>query len=159
MRTFLRAAVLSVVVAGVSGIQLIAQATDPVVGSWELNVAKSKFSPGPAPKSETRTYVVSGQEIKGTAKGVDSEGKAVAVEWTLVEDGTDRPVMGSPDLDMLSIKRIDSHSVESTHKRAGKVVATARRTVSKDGKTLTITTKGTNAKGQAINNVQVFEKR
>ncbi|HEX2460905.1 MAG TPA: hypothetical protein VHJ58_12230 [Vicinamibacterales bacterium] len=159
MRTFLRAAVLGIVVAGVSGIQVIAQATDPVVGTWELNVVKSKFSPGPAPKSETRTYVVSGQEIKGTAKGVDSEGKAVAVEWTVVDDGKDRPVTGTPDIDMLSIKRIDSHTVESTHKRDGKVVATARRTVSKDGKTLTITTKGTNAKGQAINNVQVFEKR
>ena len=159
MRTFLRGAVVGVVVAGVSGILLIAQATDPVVGTWELNVAKSKFSPGPAPKSETRTYVVSGQEIKGTAKGVDSEGKAVAVEWTAVDDGKDRPVTGTADLDMLSMKRIDSHTVESTHKRAGKVVATARRTVSKDGKTLTITTKGTNAKGQPINNVQVFEKR
>ena len=159
MRTFLRVAVLGVVVVGVSAVQLIAQATDPVVGTWELNVGKSKFSPGPAPKSETRTYVVSGKDIMGTAKGVDSEGKTVAVEWTLNEDGKDRPVTGTPDIDMLSIKRIDSHTVESTHKRAGKVVATARRTVSKDGKTMTITTKGTNAKGEAINNVQVFEKR
>jgi len=158
MRTFFRAAVL-VVVAGVSAIQLIAQTTDPVLGTWELNVTKSTFNPGPAPKSETRTYVVSGQEIKGTAKGVDSQGKAVAIEWTLVDDGKDRPVTGNPDMDMLSIKRIDSHTVESTHKRAGKVVATAKRTVSKDGKTLTISTKGTNAKGQAINNVQVFERR
>ena len=158
MRTFFRAAVL-VVVAGVSAIQLIAQTTDPVLGTWELNVTKSTFNPGPAPKSETRTYVVSGQEIKGTATGVDSQGKAVAIEWTLVDDGKDRPVTGNPDMDMLSIKRIDSHTVESTHKRAGKVVATAKRTVSKDGKTLTISTKGTNAKGQAINNVQVFEKR
>jgi hypothetical protein len=159
MRTFLRAVVLGVVVAGLSGIQLIAQAPDPVVGTWELNVAKSRFSPGPAPKSETRTYVVSGKEIKGTSKSVDSEGKPVAVEWTVVDDGKDRPVTGTPDLDMLSIKRIDSHTVESTHKRAGKVVATATRTVSKDGKTLTITTKGTNAKGQAVDTVQVFEKR
>ena len=159
MRTFLRAAVLGVVVAGASGIQLIAQATDPVVGTWELNVVKSKFSPGPAPKVKPGHMWSRARRSRGTAKGVDSEGKAVAVEWTVVDDGKDRPVTGNPDIDMLSIKRIDSHTVESTHKRAGKVVATATRTVSKDGKTLTITTKGTNAKGQAINNVQVFEKR
>src|SRR4029434_5013411 len=101
MRTLIVA--LGVLVFALGGIELVAQSTDPVLGTWELNVVKSKFSPGPAPKSETRTYVVSGQEIKGAAKGVDSEGKAVAVEWTVVDDGKDRPVTGNPDMDMLSI--------------------------------------------------------
>ena len=62
-------------------------------------------------------------------------------------------------LDALSLKRIDASTVEFTQKKAGKVVATGTRVISKDGKVMTITTKGTNAKGQAVNDVQVFEKR
>ena len=159
MRTLLPAIAFATVLAIFGAVQLHAQATDPVVGTWELNIAKSKFTPGPAPKSETRTYVVVGQEIKGSSKGIDAAGKPMSVEWTVNYDGKERPVTGSPDLDALSLKRIDTFTTESTQKKAGKVVATATRAVSKDGKTLTITTKGTNAKGQAVNNVEVFEKR
>jgi hypothetical protein len=136
-----------------------AQAADPVVGTWVLNIAKSKFNPGPAPKSETRTYVVVGQDIKGSSKGVDADGKPTVREWTVNDDGKDRQVTGSPDLDALSLKRIDAFSVESTQKKAGKMVATATRVISKDGKVMTITTKGTNAKGQAFNNVEIFDRR
>lgn len=141
------------------GIQLAAQTTDPVVGTWELNVAKSKFSPGPGPKSETRTYVVTGQEIKATAKGVDGTGKPVTGEWTVVYDGKDRPMTGNPDADMLSVKQVDAYTTEFTQKRAGKVVMTGTRAISRDGKVMTITTKGTNAKGQTVNDVEVFDKR
>jgi hypothetical protein len=73
-------------------------------------------------------------------------------------DGKDRPQSGNPDADTLSLKRIDAYNVEFSQKRAGKVVSTGTRTISKDGKTMTITTKGTDAKGQVINTVEVFEK-
>ena len=36
---------------------------------------------------------------------------------------------------------------------------TGTRSISKDGKVLTITTKGTNARGQTINSVEVYEKK
>jgi len=141
------------------GIRSTAQGSDPIVGTWELNVAKSRFTPGPAPKSESRTYVMAGQEIKATSKGVDGEGKATAGEWTIVYDGKDRAMTGDPDADLLSLKRIDAFTTEFTEKKAGKVVITGTRTISRDGKVMTITTKGTNAKGQTIDDVQVFEKR
>ena len=159
MHTFLRTAALGVVVLALSGIQLAAQATDPVVGTWELNVAKSMYSPGPAPRSETRTYVAAGQDVRASSKGVDSTGKPTAAEWTVNYNGRDRPETGNPDADMLSLKRIDAFNTEFTEKRAGKVVITGTRSISRDGKVMTITTKGTNARGQTINNVEVFEKR
>jgi hypothetical protein len=132
---------------------------DPLVGTWELSIAKSKYNPGPAPKSETRTYVVAGQNIKATSKGVDADGKPTSGQWTVNYDGKDRPATGSPDADALSLKRIDAFTAEFTRKKAGKVVATGTRVISKDGKVMTITTKGTNAKGQAFNDVEVFDKR
>ena len=158
---------------------LAAQNPEPIVGTWVLNVAKSTFSPGPAPKSETRTYVMEGQaskvtfkgvneprtyvtvwhEIKATSIGVDGDGKPIAREWIVVFDGKDRPMTGDPDADMMSSKRIDALTSEFIQKNAGKVVITGTRTISKDGNTLTITSKGINAQGQAINNILVFEKQ
>ena len=159
MHTFLRVAALGMVLLSLSGVELAAQGTDPVVGTWELSVVKSKYSPGPAPKSEMRTYVVAGQDIKATAKGVDGAGKPIAAEWTVNYDGKDRPQTGNQDADALSLKRIDAFTTEFTQKRAGKVVITGTRAISRDGKVMTITTKGTNAQGQAVNDVEVFEKR
>ncbi len=159
MQTFLRGVALGIGVLVLSGGQLPAQATDPLVGTWELNLAKSKFGPGRAPESETRTYVVSGQDVKATTKGVDSAGKPTAAEFIVNYDGKDRPVTGSPDAEMLSLKRVDAFTTEFTQKRAGKVVITGTRIISRDGKVMTITTKGTNAAGQTINDVAVFEKR
>jgi hypothetical protein len=141
------------------GVHPRAQGTDPVVGTWVLNVAKSKFNPGPAPKSETRTYVMAGNEIKATSKGVDGDGKATSSTWTVVYDGKERAVTGDPDADMLTLKRVDANTTEYTEKKGGKVVLTGTRTVSKDGKTLTITTKGTNAKGQKVDDVTVYDRK
>jgi hypothetical protein len=100
-----------------------------------------------------------GQEIKATSKGVDGTGKATTGAWTVVYDGKDRPMSGNPDADMLSLKRVDAYSSEFTQKKGDKVVMTGTRSISKDGKVMTITTKGTNAKGQPVNDVEVFEKR
>jgi hypothetical protein len=159
MHRLLRATALVIIVIAAAAVELAAQGTDPLVGTWELNVAKSKYTPGPAPKSETRTYVVAGQDIKASSKGVDGSGKPTAGSWTVNYDGKDRPETGYPNADTLSLKRVNDFSSEFTQKRAGKVVITGTRTISPDGKVMTITYKGTDASGQSINNVEVFEKR
>ena len=159
MHTLLRATVFAALILTLSGIHSLSQTTDPIVGTWVLNITKSKYAPGPAPKSETRTYIVAGPDIKATSKGIDSDGKSTTAEWTINYDGKDRPQTGNPDADTLSLKRIDPSTTEFTQKKGGRVVITGTRTISKDGKTMTITTKGTNAKGQTINDVEVFDKR
>jgi hypothetical protein len=148
----------TVLTLAVPAAKLWAQAADPASGTWELNLAKSKFSPGPAPKSQTRTFAVAGDTVKYSLKGVDADGKPILVEYTAKYDGKDYPVAGATDFDTISLKRVDATTAEATLKKAGKVVQTSKRVVSKDGKTLTLTTKGTNAKGQALDNVAVFDK-
>jgi hypothetical protein len=155
LRTLTLGGVLAVIVpiANLSG-----QATDPAAGTWELNLEKSKFSPGPPPKSLTRTYEVTRAGVKYTAKGIDADGKPTLVQFTAKYDGKDYPVTGSPDFDAISLKRIDAFKSEATLKKAGKVVQTITRVVSQDSETLTLTVKGTNAKGQTVNDVLVFDK-
>jgi len=80
-------------------------------------------------------------------------------EWTIVRDGKDRPMAGDADVDMLSLTRIDAFTSAFTQKRAGRVVSTGTQAISRDGKVMTVTTTGINAKGQSINDVAVFDKQ
>ncbi len=135
-------------------------ADDPQLGTWKLNLAKSKFSPGPAPKSEILKWEASGNDaVKSTSEIVDAQGKTTKGGYTASYDGKDTPWAGNPDADTVSLKRIDPNTIEATWKKGGKVTNTSRRVVSKDGKTMTITQKGTDAKGQAVNNVIVLDKQ
>src|SRR5215510_13579753 len=133
--------------------------TDPIIGTWKLNLAKSKYSPGPSPKSQTLTYEAVGQGIKITVKGTDAEGKPIDNQFTANFDGKDYPVTGTPDWDTIAWKRIDAYKTEISRKKAGKVLSTATRVISKDGKTMTFTEKGVNAKGEKISNTVVYERQ
>jgi hypothetical protein len=146
------------VVLGADIATLSAQASDPRMGTWKLNVAKSKYSPGPAPQALTVKVEPSGQGEKATAEFVNADGTRTTTQYTANFDGKDNPLTGSQIADTVSLKRIDARTTDRTDKKGGKVAQTLRRVVSKDGKTMTVTTKGTNAQGQAVNNVAVFAK-
>ena len=128
------------------------------MGTWKLNVAKSKYSPGPAPQALTLKVEPSGKGEKVTAEFVNADGTRTTTEYTANFDGKDNPLTGSQIADTVSVKRINARTTERTDKKGGKVAQTLRRVVSQDGKTMTVTTKGTNAQGQVVNNVAVFEK-
>src|SRR5262249_20499619 len=151
-------AFLAVCLFAMSSLSGFAQ-TDPFIGTWKLNLAKSKFSPGPLPKSQTVTYEAVGQGFKATIKITDAEGKPINFQYTANFDGKDYPVTGAPDWDMVAQKHIDANTVEFTRKKAGKVVSTATSVVSKDGKTRTTTEKGVNAKGEKISNTAVYDRQ
>jgi len=149
-----------------------AQTTDKsYFGTWKLNVAKSKFDPGPGPKEQIRIHEDAGNgAIKITTKGVGAQGNPTSTTYTYKLDGKDYPVTntGAPPAGApapagpptISFKAIDAFSVTFTQKSPdGKVVGTGSRTVSKDGKTMTITTKGTNQQGQPTSSSQVWEKQ
>ena len=159
MRELLVRAVLAIVSATGGAAIAAAAAPDPVIGTWQLNVSKSKFTPGPAPKSETRTYSQSGPSITLVIKRVGADGNEMTSQATYQLDGKDYPWTGDPSFDSLSVKQVDSNTVKFTQKKAGKVVSTGSRTVSKDGKTLTLKSKGTTAKGEKSENVGVFDKQ
>jgi hypothetical protein len=143
-----------------SGVAIAADpASDPVIGTWRLNAAKSTFTSGPALKSQTRTYSQNGQRIGLVMKSTSADGKETTGETMYQYDGKDYPVTGSPDFDSLSAQQVDSHTVKFTMKRGGKPVGTTTRTVSKDGKTLTTKQKVTTASGGESDHVLVFDRQ
>ena len=137
----------------------VAQAADNNVGTWKLNLAKSKYIPGPAPFENTLKIEPETNGLKFTFHGTDAEGKPVDFEFSPRFDGKDYVVTGLPEADMIVLKRINANTIETVTKKAGKPMMTTRSVVSKDGKTRTSTQKGTNAKGENVNNTIVYEKQ
>jgi hypothetical protein len=156
----MRRVLLMVVVALVP---LIAFAqSDPLIGTWRLNVAKSKYEPGPPFKSQTIVYAAVPNGLKVTVTGVDGAGKNMSYGYTAYFDGKDYPEtgVGMPNgMDTISLKRIDANTTEYVGKKAGKVVQTTKRIVSKDGKILTISATGTNEQGQKTTTTTVYDKQ
>jgi hypothetical protein len=133
-------------------------AADPQMGTWKLNEAKSKITPGTT-KFNTVTVKDRLGQIKVTSDGTDGAGKPIHVEWSGKFDGKYYPVTGDPNSDTRSYRKVDDHTLEVTVKKGGKVAATVRTVVSADGKSRTATVTGTTAKGKKFKNVAVSDKQ
>jgi hypothetical protein len=133
-------------------------AGDPNMGTWKLNEAKSKFAPGSA-KNLTVVYAMAGDSVQVTVDGVDGSGKPTHNEWTGKFDGKDYPVTGDPENDMRSYTRVSTHTLALTDKKDGKPTITGRIVISADGKSRTLTTHGTDAKGNKVTSVSVYDKQ
>jgi hypothetical protein len=139
---------------------MIAQAqSDPRIGTWKINLAKSKYDPGPPPQSDTRTYEASGDGLKATVEEVTANGNRITATYTAKYDGKDYPYTGNPNVDTVALKRIDAQTTELTMKKGSKMVGTNRIVISKDGKMMTQTAKAINARGLLANNVVVYDKQ
>lgn len=148
--------VLAVLVSGA----VLAQ-SNPAVGTWKLNTAKSKFSPGPALQSLTITIEAQGDGIKSSAEVTAADGSHTASSYTANYDGKDNPISGTGPggADTVALKRINSNTTKSTFKKAGKVVRMSRLVISKDGTVMKITAKGTSPDGKPVSDVLVLDKQ
>ena len=129
---------------------------NPNMGTWKLNESKSKFA-GKA-RNHTVVYEAVGDQIKVTVDGVDENGAAVHNEWTGKFDGKEYPLVGDPTADSRSYRRIGARTLMLTGKKDGKVTVSGRIVVSANGKSRTVTTTATDAKGKRIRNIAVYDK-
>jgi hypothetical protein len=146
-------------VAAILALSWTALAADNWLGTWKLNTAKSKYNPGPAPKSQTVKQEAWEGGVKATTDGVGADGKPTHTEYAAKYDGKDYPWKGNPNADMISMKKIDDNTYEAVWKLNGKVTITAKTVISGDGKTRTNTQTGTDAQGHKVNNVVVYDRQ
>ena len=139
-----------------AGCVLLAQ-SNSFAGTWKLDVASSKFDPGPAPQSQMRTWDASGMVM---IKGVGAAGQSLSYGYSIKGDGKEYATMGAiPNTaDKVSTKKINANTYEANFTKAGKHVETATFKISNGGKTLTIDAKGATEKGP-FHNVTVWEKQ
>jgi hypothetical protein len=136
------------------------QQSDPRMGTWKINLAKSKYNPGPPPKSQTFKFESANGGFKLTTDGVSAEGKPTHSEITANLDGKPYTVTGNPVGPISRVyKRVDAHTIESQDTVKGVPSFRRTETVSADGKTLTVTVHGPNAQGIMANNVVVYDKQ
>jgi hypothetical protein len=145
---------ISVVVAlAVAAVPVLA-AEDAFVGTWKLNAAKSKFSPGPAPKSSVVTIEPGG---KVSVKSVSADGQEMNWAYTAIPDG-EAAITGMEGATVVE-KRVDDRTVEHTWNFGGQGKMSGRGVLAKNGKTMTYTLTGTNAKGETVHNVEIYGKQ
>ena len=153
---------LVMVLAVACSVALWAQApSDPMFGTWRLNVEKSTFSPGPGPKSEIARMEYIPNGMKTTTEAVNAQGVATRAETTAMFDGKEyeQKREGVPTGATFAYTRIDSRTHEFVTRFKGKITVTRRSVVSADGKTRTATVTGTDTQGRTVRNVQVYERQ
>jgi hypothetical protein len=158
MRRFVLIATIFFMVLSVAG-AVLAQ-TDPFVGTWKLNVKKSKFVPGPPRKSETRIVSPGPLGMAVSVKRVNGDGSTQEFEYTTNLDGASYPMVGHGPYgaNTIAANLTAPNTIQSTLSKDNKVVATATSLVSNGGKVLTITTKGTDTNGKPFTSIAVYEK-
>jgi len=137
----------------------LAQSSNPRIGTWKLNLAKSTYAAGTAPKSATFTVVAAGAGVKVTVDGVNADGTVSHWMYTANYDGKDYPVTGNPNRETVASTLADANTLKSIYKKGGKAAVTQTSVLSSDGKTITITSTSTDAKGQPVNSVAVYDRQ
>jgi hypothetical protein len=131
---------------------------DPMMGTWNLNEAKSKITPGTMKNTHVVYSSMLGQ-VKIKSDGIDPSGKQIHVEWAGKFDGKDYPVTGDPNSDNRSYTKVNERTLTTANKKNGKVTATGQIVVSADGKSRTVSINGTTPKGKKFKNVAVYDKQ
>jgi len=144
------------------GLAIIATAmfaADNSLGTWKLNMEKSKFSPAAPVKSLTSIREASDGGVKVTTTGEQADGTAINASYSAKYDGSESPVTGAP-YNTISLKQVDADTVTFTQKmKDGKYSVTGRSVISQDGKTMTTTMEGTNAAEKAYSATMVWDKQ
>ncbi len=155
----MRSSTLAVVVVVVAALATPAFAQNPV-GIWKVNIAKSKYSPGPPPKSGTiTTTAVAGGSFRSVNETVPATGAPTKSDVTYKFDGQDNKVTGNPNADTQAYSRVDDRHWTVVSKKAGKVTLTSKIEVAADGKSRTTMQTGTDAQGRTVNHMIVYEKQ
>jgi hypothetical protein len=137
----------------------LAQSSSPLIGTWKVNLAKSTYSPGPPPRSNTITFEAIEGGLRGTQETVNAQGVVSKQVDMTFDDGKFHPLAGVPAFDAQASRQVNDSTRWEIRMKAGKVVQTLMLEVSADGKTETVTVAGVTGNGQQLYNVIVRDKQ
>jgi hypothetical protein len=142
------------------GVPFAQSASDPVIGTWVLNISRSTFKPGPAPQSETRTFEATPDGvIHMLVRRVVADGTNMTETSKFKLDGKPYAVAGTPNVDVLEMTRVNDRVLHTNLMHNGKVVGHINYTVSKNDKALTATITLLYASGQPMHGVWIYERQ
>ena len=138
--------------------EVLAQ-TDPMIGDWKLNLAKSKYNPGPPPRSSALNVHAAGDGLMAMFDNLNAQGTPAHPMFMVVCNGQPQPVTGAANVETMSCRRPNPYSQEFTNMKGGNVTSSGTIVISPDGRTMTVANKGMNANGQAFDNLSVYDRQ
>ena len=137
--------------------------SNPLLGTWPLNVAESSIDYAPLPRDERRTYRAAPNDgMIFSVEGTDGAGVPYAYGSSAAVDGREYPMAGTGTRnggDAVSWTLVDARTVQAVVKRLGDVVNRVQLSVSNDGTVLTITENGTSPDGSPTHGVRVYDRQ
>ncbi len=154
----LKKLILGLMILGFAG---TASAAEVFAGTWRLNVAKSKFSPGPAPKSVTVVIAEKGADFLVSATGTDAMDKPFSIKYSFpLKGGPIAYTEGAPAAAAkVVIKRPSANTIDGASTLDGKETGSSKTVLAADGKSFTRTVKTTGADGKPVHNTELYEKQ
>lgn len=139
-----------------------AWSADNTLGSWKYNATKSKPAAGLSPITSltvVREGIAGGAKV--SAKGERADGSRIDTVTAAKYDGKEVEVTGTGlTWDSTAVKQVNASTLtEDRTKKGGKYHSVVRTVVSKDGKRMTATSKGTGPDGKAFTAIAVFDKQ
>ena len=131
---------------------------DRGVGTWRVVAGASTYESGPAPRESRRQWVKEGDGVRFLHDGVSAGGKAFHTEFTAKYDGKPYPFVGGTLYNTVALHWKSADRVDQVFQKDGVVTVRATRTVSPDGKRLTIDARGNGAAGKRFRNLLVYER-
>jgi len=166
MRNLSIGIVVAAVMAGLGAQAVLGQSAANIdksyAGTWKANMAKSTYTPGPGPKESTRIHEDRGGGfwlIKKDTMG--PQGQMGHGKYVYKPDGKmyQQSGMNQRTVQTIALISVVPYTVTFTTYNDGKATGTGKRTINKDGKTMTIEQKGTNAQGQPVSSSVLWEKQ
>lgn len=152
--------ILAAAMVGCLGLAGLLPGGDAALGVWKFNHAASTYESSPAPRESTRIWEKAGEgKVRFLHTTVSAQGRSGRTEFVAAYDGKPYPVTGSSRYDTVTLQLVNEHVVEQTFRLRGEVTVRARRTISADGKRMTILATGNNPDGRAFRNVLVYDRQ
>ena len=129
------------------------------LGTWKLNGEKSKLEGSGIGSNATARLEPDGSGFKASVEAPSPEGQSISYTYQLTLDSKPIKVAGAAQFDEIASSRVNDRVFTATAKKNGQVVYSDRRALSRDGKTITITRKGTNPQGHRYTATIVFDKQ
>ena len=160
MKRLINLFALLVATAVVTG-TLMAQTKPSFVGTWKLNLAKSKYEGSQAPKSLTRTVTAEGSGLKYSFEGEAADGSKISYGFASKLDGSDSAVSGigmPAGADTVALEKTTVHKIAGVLKHGGTKIGTVTTVISPNGQTVTVYSKA-KMDGKEVKTEQFFDKQ
>ena len=134
-------------------------AADPFAATWKMNTAKTKYAVGNAPKEQTVVITETGTDLTVKITGAAADGTKIALGYVVPAAGGSGKINGVSPYDGVTSKRLAPTEREISYMKAGKAVYMTHSKISADGNSLSVSVKGSNVLGQAVEGVVVYDKQ